>query len=184
MDDEGALGGGVWAFLEVEEVAQLPVDEVREALEERGLDVEGDEERVRQRLILAIQREDANLLLLDSTRSALEVGDGMEDAAFEEDYHNKWGRSDLADGARAFEPAAAAAGASAGSKPRRVALQCPPPAEGNPSQNRTCLHEIFMRATMSHDRASKSGCSDEPPHSKGHQPQVVNPYCHNLEIHL
>lgn len=85
----------------------------REALEERGLDVEGDEERVRQLLILAIQREDADLLLLDSTRSALEVGDGMEDAAFEEDYRNKWGHSDLADGARAFEPAAAAACASA-----------------------------------------------------------------------
>jgi len=32
LDNKGALGGGVWAFLEVEEVAQLEVDEVREAL--------------------------------------------------------------------------------------------------------------------------------------------------------
>ena len=47
-----------WAYnLEAEEVSDLEVDEVREALEERGLDVEGDDALVRARLVQAITRE-------------------------------------------------------------------------------------------------------------------------------
>ena len=38
-------------------MAQLEVDEVREALEERGLDVEGDDALVRARLVQAIESQ-------------------------------------------------------------------------------------------------------------------------------
>jgi hypothetical protein len=48
-----------WAYnLKAEEVSDLEVDEVREALEERGLDVEGDDALVRARLVQAIEREE------------------------------------------------------------------------------------------------------------------------------
>ncbi len=47
-----------WAYnLSAEDVSDLEVDEVREALEERGLDVEGDDALVRARLVQAITRE-------------------------------------------------------------------------------------------------------------------------------
>jgi hypothetical protein len=113
MDDEGALGGGVWAFLGVEEVAQLEVDEVREALEERGLDVEGDDELVRSRLVVAIQREDADLLLLNSQRGASGAEQGGADAAFEDDFLKKWGSAGGSDDADLSISPADAASASA-----------------------------------------------------------------------
>lgn len=113
MDDEGALGGGVWAFLGVEEVAQLEVDDVREALEERGLDVEGDDELVRSRLVVAIQREDADLLLLNSQRDASGAEQGGADAAFEDDFLKKWGSAGGSDDADLSIWPADAASASA-----------------------------------------------------------------------
>ena len=48
---------GLSAFLEAEEVTQLEGDEVREALEELGLDVEGDDALVRARLVQAIESQ-------------------------------------------------------------------------------------------------------------------------------
>ena len=48
-----------WAYnLSAEEVSDLEVAEVREALKERGLDVEGDDALVRARLVQAIEREE------------------------------------------------------------------------------------------------------------------------------
>jgi hypothetical protein len=48
---------GLSAFLEAEDVTQLEVDEVREALEELGSDVEGDDALVRARLVQAIESQ-------------------------------------------------------------------------------------------------------------------------------
>ena len=56
-----AGAGKVWAYLDAEDVAQLEVDEVREALEERGLMVEGSEAEVRARLVDAITTEEDEL---------------------------------------------------------------------------------------------------------------------------
>jgi len=98
---DGTLGGGAWAFLEAEEVAQLEVDEVREALEERGLDVEGDDALVRARLVQAIEREDADLFSdesLDADSQDFAPAGWAEgpatrpaaDIAFEEEFKKKW----------------------------------------------------------------------------------------------
>jgi hypothetical protein len=107
----------------VEEVPQLELDEVREALEERGLDVEGDDALVRARLVQAIEREDADLFLQggmddDDVQDGL-VQDGLDlppaaartgarpaaEVAFEEEFEKKWAA------AAAETPMAPAAGA-------------------------------------------------------------------------
>ena len=80
MGGEELEGGGVWAYVEVEDVAEMAAGDVREALAERGMAVEGSDEEARERLVLAILAEDA------------EEDSGLEgDAAWEDLFNEKWG---------------------------------------------------------------------------------------------
>ena len=78
-----AGAGKVWAYLDAEDVAQLEVDEVREALEERGLMVEGSEAEVRARLFDAITTEEDELPVVDG------------DDALDEEFQQRWAVADL-----------------------------------------------------------------------------------------
>jgi len=58
--EEGDAGNmGVWAYIEAEEVADMMIEDVTEALVERGMPVDGDADALRQQLIEAILVENA-----------------------------------------------------------------------------------------------------------------------------
>ena len=50
----------MWAYVEVEDVGEMMVDDVRDALVTRGMSSDGSGEEVRERLVLAILAEEAS----------------------------------------------------------------------------------------------------------------------------